>query len=177
MCRNKLSTKKANIISSTRKSSTSNPFLIYYFYDVIEEIITTKKLGPSQIWNAYETGFPTDPQKSKVIAPVGEVSFTRTSGAGRENTFVLGVCNGAGRVLDPLIIFQGKNLQSTWRGNKTLPKTFYGISEKGWMTTGIFADWFKQFVKEVKERPLLIIWDGHMTHVSIDLVKEAKRKI
>ena len=75
-----------------------------------------------------------------------------------------------------MIIFQGKNLQSTWRGNKALPKTFYGVSEKGWMTTGIFADWFKQFVKEVKERPLLIIWDGHMTHVSIDLVKEAKKE-
>ena len=174
MRRNKLSTKKANIINSARKPSTSNPFLIYDFYDVIEEIITTKKLGPSQIWNADETGFPMDPQKLKVIAPVGEVGFT-TGGAGQENTTVLGVCNGAGRVLDPLIIFQGKNLQSTWRGNKALPKTFYGVSEKGWMTTGIFADWFKQFVKEVKERPLLI-WDGHMTHVSTDLVKAAKKE-
>ena len=156
--------------------STSNPFLIYDFYDVIEEIITTKKLGPSQIWNADETGFPMDPQKSKVIAQVGEVNFTTTAGASRENTTVLGFCNGAGRVLDPLIIFQSKNLQSTWQGSKALPKAFYGISEKGWMTTGIFADWFKQFVKAVKERPLLTIWDRHMAHVSIDLVKEAKKE-
>ena len=149
--------------------------MIYDFYDVIEEIVTTKKLDPSQIWNADKTGFPMDPQKSKVIAPVGEVGFTITGGAGRENTTILGVCNGADRVLDPLIIFQGKNLHSTWQGNKALPKTFYGVSEKGWMTTGIFADWFKQFVKEVKERPLLI-WDGHMTHVSTDLVKAAKKE-
>ena len=127
--------------------------MIYDFYDVIEEIVTTKKLDPSQIWNADKTGFPMDPQKSKVIAPVGEVGFTITGGAGRENTTILGVCNGADRVLDPLIIFQGKNLRSTWQGNKALPKTFYGVSEKGWMTTGIFADWFKQFVKKVKERP------------------------
>ena len=88
---------------------------------------------------------------------------------------ILGFCNGTGRVLDPLIILQGKNLQSTWRGSKALTKTFYGVSEKGWITTGIFADRFKQFVKEVKERPLLMIWDGHMTHVSIDLVKEARK--
>ena len=60
--------------------------MIHDFYDVIEEIIT-KKLGPSQIWNANETGFPMDPQKSKVIAPVDEVGFT-TVGAGRENTTV-----------------------------------------------------------------------------------------
>ena len=90
-----------------------------------------------------ETGFLMDPQKSKVIASVGEVSFTTTGGAGQENTTVLGVSNGAGRVSDLLIIFQGKNLQSTWQGNKALPKTFYSVSEKGWMTTGIFADWFK----------------------------------
>ena len=88
-----------------------------------------------------------DLQKLKVIVPVDEVSFTTTGGAGRENTTILGVCNGAGRVLDSLIIFQGKNLQSTRRGNKALPKTFYSASEKGWMTTAFFADWFKQFVK------------------------------
>ena len=79
--------------------------MIYGFYDVIEEIITAKKLGPLQIWNADETGFPMDPQNSKVIAPVGEVGFATTGGAGRENTTLLGVCNGASRVLDPLIIF------------------------------------------------------------------------
>ena len=43
MRHNKLSTKKANIISSTQKSSTLNPFLIHDFYDGIKEIITTKK--------------------------------------------------------------------------------------------------------------------------------------
>ena len=78
MRHNKLSTKKANIISSTQKSSTLNPFLIHDFYDGIKEIITTKKLGSLQIWNAGETGFPIDPQKLKVIAPVGEVCFTST---------------------------------------------------------------------------------------------------
>ena len=64
--------------------------------------------------------------------------FTRTTG--RVNPIVLGVCNGTGRDSDPLVIFQSKNLQSTWRGNKTLPKKFYGVPEKSWMTTGIFAD-------------------------------------
>ena len=51
-----------------------------------------------------------------------------------------------------------------------MPKTFYGVSDKGWMTTSIFSDWFEEFVKEVTERPLLIMWDGHLSHVSIDLI-------
>ena len=101
--------------------------MIYDFY-VIEEIITAKK--QSQIWNADETGFPMDPQKSKVIAPVGEVGFTTTGSAGQENTTILGDCNGAGRVLDPLIIFQGKNLQSTWWGKKLCQKHFTAFQKK-----------------------------------------------
>ena len=43
-----------------------------------------------------------------------------------------------------LIIFPGKNLQSTWKGDKALPNTFYGISDSGWMTTEVFATWLHQ---------------------------------
>ena len=72
-----------------------------------------------------------DPQKCKVRVPRGETVFTTSGGAGRENTTVRGLCNAAGQVLDPLIIFRGKNLQSTWRGTKALPKSFYGVLDKG----------------------------------------------
>ena len=33
--------------------------------------------------------------------------------------------------MDPLIIFKGKHMQSTWFGDKALPGTFYGKSENG----------------------------------------------
>jgi len=52
-------------------------------------------------------------------------------GAGRENITVLAVCNAAGIALDPLIIFKGKNMQSTWIGDRALPRTYYGKSENG----------------------------------------------
>ena len=51
--------------------------------------------------------------------------------AGRENITVLGVCSAAGITLDPLVIFQGKNMQSTWFGDETLPNTFNGVSKNG----------------------------------------------
>ena len=52
-------------------------------------------------------------------------------GAGWENITVLGVCNAAGVVLDPLIVFKGQNMQSSWYGDKALPNTWYGRSENG----------------------------------------------
>ena len=160
MKRQKLSTKKATIISAARKAATANPFIIFDFYEVVEKIIKEKKLKREQIWNCDESGFPTDPSKCKVVAPIGMPGYKTTPGAGRENHTVLATCSAAGRALDPLILFQGKNFQSTWKGEKSLPKTMCGISDNDWMTPAVFNDWFIEFSKEVKERPLLLIYGG-----------------
>ena len=111
-----------------------------------------------------------------MVSVKGEVAYKVTCGAGRENTTTIAVCSAAGRVLDPLIVFSGKNLQSSWRGDKALPKTYYGISENGWMTTELFAEWFALFTKEVTERPLLLLLDGHLTHVSIPVLELAVKE-
>ena len=41
------------------------------------------------------------------------------------------------------------------------------------MTTEIFALWFENFVKQVKKRPLLVVYDGHLIHVSLNLIEKA----
>ena len=173
MERNNLSLKKANMISSARKSCTANPFIINDFYDTLEKIIEEHNLQPSQIRNCDDSGFPSDSQKCRVVSVKGETAYKVTCGAGRENTTTLAVCSAAGRALDPLIVFSGKNLQSTWRGENALPGTYYGISDSGWMTTQLFAEWFQLFTKEVKERPLLLLFDGHLTHISIAVLEKA----
>ena len=173
MSRNNLSTKKANMLSAARKSSTSNPFIVNDFYDVIEKHISDENLKPEQVWNLDESGFPTDPSRSKVISPRGEVGYKITWAAGPENISTLAAVNAAGRVLDPLIIFAGKNFQSTWKGEEALPNTMYGISSNGWMTTGVFFEWFQKFAEQVEERPLVVVYDGHLSHVSVELIELA----
>ena len=39
------------MISSARKSVTANPFIIYDFFDLLEEVISKYELGAKQIWN------------------------------------------------------------------------------------------------------------------------------
>ena len=41
------------------------------------------------------------------------------------------------------------------------------------MTTKIFALWFQNFTKQVEERPLLVIYDGYLTLVSLELIEKA----
>ena len=77
-----MSLKKANIISSARTSATSNPFIIYDFYDVLERLMREKKFKPKQVWNCDESGFPHDPLKCRVVIIKGKTAYKVTCGAG-----------------------------------------------------------------------------------------------
>ena len=44
------------------------------------------------------------------------------------------------------------------------------------MTTDVFSSWFDKFVKKITERPLLLIYDGHLTHVSIPVIELAMKE-
>ena len=60
---------------------------------------------------------------------VGEKTIQVTHGCNRENTTVLIVASADGKVMDPLIIFKGKNLQSSWFSKNTLRDTYLAVSE------------------------------------------------
>ena len=170
---NKLTLKKATMISRERKYFTSNPFLVFDFYEQLSTIIDSNNLQPNQIWNMDETGFPLDPKKQMSVAPKGKRAYKTTQGSGRENITVLSVANAAGRVLDPLIINQRAYFLESMRAENALPNTYYGVSAKGWMTSSIMLDWFNNFIHHVTERPLLLLFNGHLTHFSIAVIKKA----
>ena len=72
-----------------RKSVTSDPFVVYGFYDQLGKLINKMGLAdkPSSTYNMDVTGFPTDPSKAKTIGTKGpSVQTVRiTHGASREN--------------------------------------------------------------------------------------------
>ena len=170
-----MSLQKANRISSAQKSATSNLFIVFEFYDTLEKVMLEKQFLSSQIWNLDESGFPTDAGRCKVIAPKGEVANKITSGAGHENITVLPACNASGKAIDRLVIFTGKSFQSSWKGKSPLPNTMYGVSDNGWMNTQVFHQWFEKFCSQVTERLLLIIYDEHLSHISISLIEKLGR--
>ena len=105
---------------------------------------------------------------------VGEKTIQVTHGCNCENTTVLAVASADGKVMDPLIIFKGKNLQSSWLGKNTLKDTYFAVKRSGLITPAIFHDWFDKFVKKAKTRPLLLVFDSHMTHLSLVTVQLEK---
>ena len=92
-----------------------------------------------------------------LLKKIGQRCIQVTYGANRENTIVLAIWFANGEALDPLVIFKGKNLHSTWPGNESLRETWFGVSKSEWMTTAIFHAWFGKLLKKVLPRLLSLL--------------------
>ena len=42
------------------------------------------------------------------------------------------------------------------------------------MTSELFATWFELFIKKVTDRPLLLIYDVHLTHVTLQVIEKSR---
>jgi hypothetical protein len=152
-------------------------FLNFSFYDALEREVNRLQLNDksAQIYNIDESYFTLDPSKGKIVAATGSQNIQRVvAGTGRQNYTVMACVSADGNREPPLFIFQGKHHYSSWRGTSAPENTTYAISKKGWMTTAIFKEWFAKFLLRVHHRPLLIIFDGHASHVGLDVISLAR---
>ncbi|KAJ8890952.1 hypothetical protein PR048_010461 [Dryococelus australis] len=87
---------------------------------------------------------------------------------------------GDGEKLSPPVIFKGKNLWDDWQPTKeeAFSGTSYVATENGWMETKVFINFFKiTFLAHIgTERPVLVICDGHKTHISLRLIEIAREE-
>jgi len=177
--RHRLSVKiPQNVEISRRKCQ--DPFIINEYFDLLKTTLLELDIldKPDHIWNLDETSFCADPSKTKVVGGIGTSSTRTTSGPGRDNTTVLCACSAAGEKAMPLIIFKGKDVYDEWTTEEediTKPTISYAATKRGWMETPVFYNYFRKNLVEQfgNRRPILLIYDGHSTHVGIDLIKEA----
>lgn len=109
------------------------------------------------------------------MGEIGVPATRTTSAPGRDNITVLLGCSAAGAKLPPLIVFTGKNVWDEWTSTEGYIGTTYAATKKGWMETDVFNNYFeKSLLKSIgPERPAVIIYDGHSTHISLTLIKKA----
>ncbi|KAI5635262.1 DDE superfamily endonuclease domain-containing protein [Phthorimaea operculella] len=178
LSRNGLVAKKMEQLEKSRRQATSDPFIVYHFYEILDDTLTALNLHdkPDQVFNLDETSFSADPTRIKGVTGKGQKAHRIIQGSGKDNTTVLGCVSAGGRLLPPLIIFKGQNLWNTWKGKNDIPNTTYVASENGWMLSTIFNMWFEKFCKLVTERPLLVIFDGHVTHLDPATIELAVRE-
>lgn len=176
--RHKLSIKKPQSVEYARKKMT-DPFIINDYFDILDKTLTDVGLRekPQQIWNLDESSFSHDPYKTKIVGAKGKPSSRTVSGPGRENTTVLSAVSASGLKAPPLIVYKGKNIWDAWVPDEqnSFEGMAFAASKKGWMTAEIFLNYFQKTLLPAfePERPILIIYDGHSTHITIPLIELA----
>lgn len=134
--RNRLSLKKAQSVEFSRRKAL-DPFLIYGYFDTLEECFEKMQYSPENVWNLDETSVCTDPSKTKVLGEKNAACSRTIGGSGKENMTVLFACNAAGGKAPPMIIFRGINVWDEWMADSKLefPNTVYAATKKGWIQT------------------------------------------
>ena len=131
---------------------------------------------PGQIFNADETGVTIVHKPSKVIAQVGRRNVPALTSAekGRTHT-ILSCVSASGQVIPPFVIYPRKRPVPLKMREGAYPNTFFKVSDNGWITKELFFEWFKLFVQAISSvRPVLLILDGHTSHITINTIEYAK---
>ena len=83
--------------------------------------------------------------------------------------------SGEGKLLPPFIVFTGKHLMHAYTNGGPLG-TRFTVSKNGWMDTNGFVEWMKKiFIPSLPdERPVILIIDGHLSHVSYEVRQLAR---
>ena len=131
---------------------------------------------PMQVFNCDETGVTIVHKPSKVVAELGRRNVYAITSAERGKTHtVLSCVSASGNSLPPMMIYPRKRCVPENVKEGALPGTFFANSENGWMNTQLYLEWFNFFLSHIPPaRPVLLVQDGHGSHVSIELIELAR---
>ncbi|XP_029939799.1 uncharacterized protein LOC115382230 [Salarias fasciatus] len=120
---------------------------------------------PQQIYNCDETGFQLDSVRRKVIVPRGTKHAYRQAPGTRDHITVLACFNATGEDVPPFIIYKGGYPGGAYN-REGIPNALYGKSQAGYIDGELFYKWFTThfLLHATKERPLLLVMDGHQSH-------------
>lgn len=154
------------------------------FLYCIFQTITNNKFNFSfleeedRIFNCDETGMSFDVISKYVCAERGVRYVPGNCRGIHERVSVLSCVNATGSSVIPnLFVFtssSGKVPQHVQDGAEV--NAMFAGQKSGWMTKDIYLDWFKShFLKRCpKHRPLLLIFDGLKSYVTLELIECAE---
>ena len=128
-----------------------------------------------QIYNCDETGVSVVHKPGKVMAEMGRHKVYAVTSAEKGKTHTILTCvSASGHVLPPMMIYPRKQIPPDNFCEGTVAQTLFSNSPSGWIND-LFLQWFKFFLTRIPPtQPVLLIMDGHGTHMSIELIELAR---
>lgn len=173
---------KPQSLSELRARAASKDSIDNY-YTELDRILTLYNLKdkPHCIYNVDEKAVMIGAGKvPNIVAPKGSKAQTVTSERG-QNVTAIGCGNAAGASIPPYLVFPDKRMLPELLKDAT-PGCDGSVSStgKGYSNTDIFSTYVKShFFKYVQGRDpdqhVLLMYDGHRSHISLSLIEWAKQ--
>ena len=147
------------------------------YFELLKKTLAENNLmhSPRCIYNCDESFLPLDGTREKAVTSVkAKHSYAQAHGTTDHITLLCGA-SAAGLALPPMIIFP-KAFPGGSYTFKGPDDAVYAKSESGWVDSELFLSWMnKVFLPHAAaQRPLLLIIDGHKSHMTLDLVDVAR---
>lgn len=172
-----LSVIKPRSLTTCRASSTTKDVVEQYFSN-LEVVLSSNNLlnRPELIYNIDEKGIQTEHSPPYVVS--GKASVPAITSARSAITTIIGGGNALGTQLPPYFVFKGQRFNPDLLKGST-PGSAATMSKTGWSNSSIFYDYLQHhFIKYVQRsdasQPILLIFDGHKSHINIPVLEWAK---
>ncbi|XP_048252703.1 MFS-type transporter clz9-like [Haliotis rufescens] len=174
-----LSVKKPRSLEIQRAKATSEETITHYFNE-LGHIMDKYNLKtcPHRIYNVDEKGLMEHHTPPSVVTSSQSTPAAVTTSRSSTTT-VIGCGNASGSSIPPYFVFKGKRMREELLSGST-PGAAGTVSDSGWSNTEIFQHYLtehflKHAVAASADSPLLIVYDGHRSHVSIPLIEWARQ--
>lgn len=149
------------------------------FFELLESVYEKHNYPAERIFNVDETGLTiVQSRVPHVIGRRGKRQIAALTSAERGATITVIACMSAsGIFVPPMVIFPRKNMSDLlMRGSP--PGSIGFAHPSGWVQSNLFTKWMIHFIEKTQpseESPVLLILDGHSSHVrNLDVIEMAR---
>ena len=87
---------------------------------------------------------------------------------------ILSCASASGYALPPMMVYPRKKAVLDHLKEGAVPNTLFKCSETEWINKDLYLEWFQFFLQNIPPtRPVLLLQDGHSSHISIELIELA----
>ncbi|XP_060602824.1 uncharacterized protein LOC132755901 [Ruditapes philippinarum] len=173
-----LNIKKPRSLDMARARRTTREAIDCNF-DALNNIMVKYHLlaKPHLTYNVDEKGLNSEHKPPKIVSGKHHKVQAVTSGRSKTVT-VIGCVNAVGQQVPPYFVFPGARMIDSLMEGAT-PGSSATVTQSGWSNTEIFSTNMKDHLLKYlpprsPEAPVLVLYDGHKSHVALDLIQWAK---